>query len=85
MALTIGVRLAKEREDALRALDIGRVRKVLAEMGFPTDDVNDRTITIMMHKSRVASPALSIGERQFSVKWLREHGYSPLISAGARQ
>ena len=64
----------KDRDDALRSLDLAKVRAYMEKYGspMPSDDV----LEISMHKARTASLGMTNDEREHSIKWLRDRGYS---------
>lgn len=64
-----------DRNEALRSLDINKVRDYAAKYGsqMPHDDAN---CELAMHKARTACLALSEAERKLSRDWCEARGYS---------
>lgn len=70
--------LAIKREEALRSLDLTKMRAVMLDIGMPPE-ANDHTVMIFMHKTRLAMREFSRAEKLYSYQWLVKRGYDPQV------
>ena len=64
-----------DRDEALRSLDINKLRAYAAKYGSSLS-MNDEIAEIAMHKARTACLNLTEDERALSRDWLVKRGYS---------
>ena len=68
----------KDRDDALRSLDLKQLRAYAEKYGSALSQSSDEIVEIAMHKARTASLGMTADEKSFSVKWLHDRGYHEL-------